>query len=598
MYSPVPQQYRKPRIGPADLFVISLFVFILYGTVVTAQRWHASFQPDFAISLNTSSLVLYSVYSLFRALIAYLMSLIFTLFFGYIAAKYKTAEQVVVPLLDIGQSIPVLAILPGLVLSLVAMFPNSNLGLEIGCIILIFTGQVWNMTFSFYSSIKAVPKHFHEMAQNVQLSFFQKFYYVELPYSSSGLAWNSLMSMAGGWFFLTACEAFTLDTDKQFRLPGLGSYMAVAIEKGDTHAMIWGAISMIILIVGMDFVIWRPIIAWTRRFQLDEQQDTPQEIPYFQQLIQDSKIVRRIEGLFLTILRSGSKKPAVLPTKEEEEKEQRVFFSRRLARHIKRSTHHFELFKQSAFFQFLISKAAFLFFLITGALVSAKVYVFLEPLTKADYFLILESTFQTFARVAFTLVISTLWAVPFGVWVGLSQKRTQFFQPFVQVAASFPAPMLYPIVLTILAYLGIKIGFGSSILMLLGVQWYVLFNVLAGTTMISREMRDTFKVIGLGQKDTWKNLYLPSIFPALVTGWVTAAGGAWNASIVAEYIQYKGETLKATGLGALISDASSHGNYSLLAGSVISMVLLVVGFNRLVWHRLYQLVERRFKLER
>ncbi len=597
MYSPVPQQYRKPRIGPADLFVISLFIFFLYGTVVTAQRWNAHFQPDFSISLDTSSLILYSVYSLFRALIAYLMSLIFTLTVGYVAAKYKTAEQVVIPMLDIGQSIPVLALLPGLVLGLVSVFPNSNLGLEIACIVAIFTGQVWNMAFSFYSSVKAVPKHFYELSKNVQLSFFQQFTYVELPYSSSGLAWNSLMSMAGGWFFLTVCEAFTLDTDKQFRLPGLGSYMAVAIEKGETHAMIWGVVAMITLIVGMDFIIWRPIIAWTRRFQLDEQQDTPQEIPYFQQLIQDSKIVRRIEGLFLSILRSGARKPAVLNLKEDEV-EQRILFSRRIARHIKKSSHHFEALKQSAAVRFILSKAAFLTFLTTGVLVSAKVYVFLLPLTKSDYALIASSTVYTFLRVAFTLIISTIWAVPFGVWVGLSQKRTQFFQPFVQVAASFPAPMLYPIVLTVLAYLDIQIGFGSSVLMLLGVQWYVLFNVLAGTTMISREMRDTFKIIGLSRIDVWKNLYLPSIFPALVTGWVTAAGGAWNASVVAEYIQYKGQTLKAVGLGALISDASSHGNYSLLAGSVIAMVLVVVGFNRLVWHRLYQLIERRFKLER
>ena len=596
MYSPVPQQYRKARIGPADLFVIALFVFFLYGSIVTAQRWNANLQPDFSIDLGTSSLLLYTVYSLFRASIAYLLSLSFTLVFGYLAGKYKTAESIVVPLLDIGQSIPVLALLPGLILGLVAIFPRSNLGLEIGCIIAIFTGQVWNMTFSFYSSIKSVPKHFHELSQNVQLSFLQKFYYVELPYSSSGLAWNSLMSMAGGWFFLTACEAFTLDGDKQFRLPGLGSYMAVAIERGNTHAMIVGVIAMVTLIVGMDFIIWRPIIAWTRRFQLDEQQDTPQEIPYFQQLIQDSKIVRRIESLFLMILRSDPKKHAA--NEDGEPKEQTILFSRRLARQIQKSNHHFQNLRRSETFQFIISKAAFFFFGAMIVLVSAKMYVFLEPLNKADFLLIFDSTFLTFARVAFTLVVSTIWAVPFGVWIGLSQKRTQFFQPFVQVAASFPAPMLYPIVLAILAFLNVGIGFGSTILMLLGVQWYVLFNVLAGTTMISREMRDTFKIIGLNQKETWKNLYLPSIFPALVTGWVTAAGGAWNASVLAEYILYKGETLKAMGLGALINETSSHGNYPLLAGSVLAMVLVVVTFNRLVWHKLYQLVERRFKFER
>lgn len=596
MYSPVPEQYRKERIGPADLLVIGLVVFLLYGSIVTAERWNANLQPDFSIDLDVSSLLLYSVYSVFRASIAYLFSLAFTLVFGYLAAKFKTAEAVIVPLLDIGQSIPVLAFLPGLVLSLVSIFPHSNLGLEIACIIAIFTGQVWNMTFSFYSSVKSVPKHFHELSQNVQLSFLQKFFNVELPYSSSGLAWNSLMSMAGGWFFLTVAEAFTLG-GKEFRLPGLGSYMAVAIERGDTNAMIFGVIAMISVIVGMDFIIWRPIIAWTRRFQLDEQQDTPQEVPYFQQLIQDSKIVRKIENIFLYLLRTTHRKSEKLVTKNDLN-EDRVLFSRRIARQIKQSNHQLRNFWRSDAVQFLVSKLSFFFFGIGGVWLSAKVYVFLLPLSKADLLLIFNSTFFTFARVAFTLIVSTLWAVPFGVWVGLSQKRTQFFQPFVQVAASFPAPMLYPIVLTVLAYLDIGIGFGSSVLMLLGVQWYILFNVLAGTTMISKEMRDTFSLIGLSKRETWKTLYLPSIFPALVTGWVTAAGSAWNASVVAEIIQYKGETLKASGLGALISDATSHGNYPMLAGSVLAMVFVVVGFNRLVWHRLYQLVERKYKFER
>jgi NitT/TauT family transport system permease protein len=593
MYSPVPQQYRKERLQPADLLVVGLFVFFLYGSVVTAQRWNGVLQPDVHIDLSYSSLFIYSVYSLFRASIAYFLSLAFTLVFGYLAAKYKTAERLILPLLDIGQSIPVLGFLPGLVLGLISIFPNSNLGLEFACIIMIFTGQVWNMTFSFYSSVRSVPKHFHELSDNIQLTFMQKFYFVELPYSSSGLAWNSLMSMAGGWFFLTVCEAFTLG-DKVFRLPGLGSYMAVAIEQGNSDAMIAGVISMILLIVGMDFVVWRPIIAWTRRFQLDEQQDSPQEIPYFQKLIQESKIVRRLEGFFLRLIRGSDR-------------------SRRNSDHnlyphlndtiptikpVRKTQHWLKRIQKSAPFQFLTAKIVWIIFLVAGVYISAKLYGLLFPLVLGDWILIVKSTFFTFLRVLFTLVVATVWTVPFGIWVGLSQKRTQFFQPLIQVAASFPAPMLYPIVLAIFVFLHIKIGFGSSILMLLGVQWYVLFNVLAGTTMISRELRDTFSLIALSRADTWKNLFLPSIFPALVTGWVTAAGGAWNASIVAEFIQYRGETLKATGLGALISDATAHGNYPLLAGSLLVMILAVVSFNRTVWHRFYQLVERRFKFER
>jgi NitT/TauT family transport system permease protein len=269
-----------------------------------------------------------------------------------------------------------------------------------------------------------------------------------------------------------------------------------------------------------------------------------------------------------------------------------------LIHQLKKTPRWFKWVKRQKIYDLVLSKISWIMFILFFSWISAKIWVFLQPLTWADLRIIAASTGITFARVIFTLIISTLWTVPFGLWVGLSAERTKFFQPIIQVMASFPAPMLYPIVLAILYFFGIGIGLGSSILMLLGVQWYVLFNVLAGTTMISRELQDTFKIVGVSKKDTWKSLYLPSIFPSLVTGWVTAAGGAWNASIVAEYIQYKGQTLKATGLGALISDATAHANYSLLAGSLISMVIVVVGFNRLVWHKLYQLVERRFKFER
>ena len=589
MYSPVPQQYRKPKLQIADICVLGLFIFLLYGTVVTAQRWHGGLQTDTEINLSYGSLAVYSILSLFRALIAYCLSLLFTLVFGYLAAKYKTAEQIILPLLDIGQSIPVLGFLPGLVLGLIAIFPTNNLGLELACILLIFTGQVWNMTFSFYSSLKSIPKHFLELGENVQLSFFQRFGLIELPYSSSGLAWNSLMSMAGGWFFLTVCEAFTLG-DQHFRLPGLGAYMAVAIEQDNLHAMIAGVVAMVIVIVTVDFFLWRPIIAWTRRFQLDEQQDTPQELPYFQKLIQDSRIIRKIEGVFKELF--------WLFRREKSEAEIHAATAYRPRKKNKNLHKWLEKLNEYSAFKFLAARISWIILVGAAVWVVVKTYAFLQPLTHADLFLISKSTLYTFLRVMFALAISTLWAVPFGLWVGLSQKRTQFFQPFIQIAASFPAPMVYPIVLSILTFLHIGIGFGSSVLMLLGVQWYVLFNVLAGTTMISRELRDTFKLIGLTRTETWKKLYLPSIFPALVTGWVTAAGGAWNASIVSEYVSYKNNTLIATGLGSLISDATAHGNYPVLAGSLLAMVLVVVGFNRTVWHKLYQLVERRFKFER
>jgi NitT/TauT family transport system permease protein len=584
MYSPVPAQYyRRHSLPLGDVIVALLVGFFIYGTIATAQRWSAVFQPAIEIDLSAHALPMYAIYSLFRALIAYGLSLMFTLIMGYWAAKSRPAERVILPLLDIGQSIPVLGFLPGLVLGLIAIFPRSNLGLELSCIVMIFTGQVWNMTFSYYSSLKAVPNHLFDLSQNVRFSPLQRLFNIELPYSSSGLAWNSLMSMAGGWFFLTVCEAFTLG-DQKFRLSGLGSYMAVAIERGNTHAMLAGFVAMILVIVFMDFVIWRPLIAWTRKFRIDEQAEQVQDIPFIQMLLKDSFIVKWTERAARSLVQRFSRRAHRQEFHKKKRKVQRHSLLRRLHRYERKVLRSTVLG-----WGLLLIPTVFLVF---------KFVHLLLPVSLADAVMILKSTVFTFLRVCLALVISTLWALPFGVWVGLSPKRTKFFQPIIQVAASFPAPMLYPLAIFVLDALGIGLGVGAGILMLLGVQWYVLFNVLAGATLISRELRDTFQMARVSRRRRWLDLYLPSVFPNLVTGWVTAAGGAWNASIVAEYIEYQGKTLQTTGLGALISEATASGNFPLLAGSLVAMVVVVVSFNRSVWHKVYALAERRYRFER
>lgn len=574
---------KKPPIPYGDLIIGLLIAFFIYGTVAIARRWTIAFQPSVTIDLSVKSLPSYAIYSLFRALIAYVLSLLFTLIMGYVAAQNRTAERIILPLLDIGQSIPVLGFLPGLVLGLIALFPRSNFGLELSCIVMIFTGQVWNMTFSYYASLKVLPNSFYELSKNVQLSPFQKLINIELPYSASGLAWNSLMSMAGGWFFLTVCEAFTLG-EKQFRLLGLGSYMAVAIEEGNTHAMIAGFIAMVTVIIFMDFVIWRPVVAWTRKFRVDEQAEQIEDIPFIKMLLKDSIIVRAGERIVRALSQFVQQHFNITVA--------RKFRDRQQLKHILTKLQNLGemLFSMRRFWLFVFEIAAICIFIAVGNLLS--------HLSLSDYVRIGTSAAFTFFRVCLALVISTIWAVPFGIWVGLSPKRSRIFQPIIQVAASFPAPMLYPLALLALNAMGIQLGVGAGILMLLGVQWYVLFNVLAGATLISRELRDTFQLANLPRSYVWKNLYLPSVFPNLVTGWVTAAGGAWNASIVAEYIQYKGQTLKTTGLGALISEATSSGNFELLAGSLIAMVVIVVSFNRLVWKKIYSFAERRYRFER
>lgn len=587
---------KRPVSPWADLFIISGLLIFFYFFLNLASRWSAPLETHAQIELSLWVLPIYAFYSLMRALIAYAFSLLFTLVIGFVAAKNEVAEKIILPLLDIGQSIPVLGFLPGLVLGLIALFPNSNIGLEFACIIMIFTGQVWNMTFAYYSSLKGVPTQFHELSQIMRLNWFGKLINIELPFSATALAWNSLMSMAGGWFFLTLCESFSLK-DQDFRIPGLGSYMQLAIEKKDTRGMIFGVIAMMLVIIFTDFVIWRPIIAWSRKFRLEDAQDQTKEIPFMVLMLQESRLVRRVRGLF-------SRNLAKLESKGETQSIElapldpwRAFLKQETGK-VKNFSHWFIRELREALRSKLVINLIYLGILGLLLLSLIQVYELVRPLTIVDWTQILKGTGLTALRVFAALGLASAWAIPAGIWIGSSPKLIRFFQPLVQIAASFPAPMLYPLALMVLTTLGAGIGIGSVVLMLLGVQWYILFNVMAGASTISLDLLDTLNLIGVSKSSRWLKLYLPSVFPSLVTGWITAAGGAWNASIVAEFITYDGKTLQTLGLGAMINQATSSGNFSLLAGCLLAMCVTVVGLNRSLWRSMYRLAESRFRFER
>ncbi len=574
-----------------DLLLLAVFLVFLYFFVSLARHWIAPLETNVTIDLSIGSLPKYSFYSLIRALIAYSCSLFFTLVVGHLAAKNKTAEKIILPLLDICQSIPVVGFLPGLVLGLIAVFPKNNLGLELACIIMIFTGQVWNMTFSYYASLKSVPTQFHELAKILNLSWTKKLVTIELPYSFTNLVWNSLMSMAGGWFFLTICESFSL-SERNFVLPGLGSYMKLAIERQDSLAMWAGVLSMILVIIFFDFLFWRPILAWSQKFRLEDAQDQTKDIPFVMLLLKDSNLVKWFIFKFdeFSLWRTSSKNspenilpkptPLILKNKKTTNFIMRIAKLKRLVPDIVSER---------------LPQALILALLLFGMI---YVYELVRPLSVNQWKQIGLGTLATTLRVVASIVLASLWAIPVGIWIGSSPKLTRFFQPIVQVAASFPAPMLYPLVMLILSSLHIGFGFGSMFLMLLGVQWYVLFNVLAGASTISLELRDTVNLMGLSRISKWKNLYLPSVFPATVTGWVTSAGGAWNASIVAEYFQYGGKTLSTLGLGAMISKATDTGDFAMLTGCLLVMCTTVIGLNRSLWHQLYSIAENRFKYDK
>ena len=562
-----------------DLLVLLLVATTIYGLFAIGQQFHAEYQPLREIHLGASWLAYYTLLSGIRGMVAYLFSLMFTLVVGYAAAKSARAERVIIPLIDIFQSIPVLGFLPAVGLTLIALFPNSSIGMELTAILTIFTSQVWNMTFAFYSSLKSIPHDFSEASTVMGLSWRQRLQSVELPFSAVNLAWNSLLSMAGGWFFLSVCEDFTLGK-REFRLPGVGSYMAVAVAENDHAAMLMGVVAMVVLIVTMDFLIWRPILAWVQRFRLDGVPGTPKEEPFMGMVIRESRLIRWVRL-----------------------KLRRYRFQRR-QNQVDRGTVHgggpLISFPMPKIPDRVLRALGLVLLTVTFVVVAFGTFRLVEVIVSigvTSWVILIRNVFWTFLRVVCAVTLSTLWAVPAGIWIATNPRRTRIMQPLIQIAASFPAPMLYPMAILLFLKAGIGFDWGSMLLMCLGVQWYVLFNVVAGALRIPQELEYSLRLMKTSRWDTWKALYLPSVFPSLVTGWITAAGGAWNASIVAETIRFGGGWLRTSGIGATIAESSNNDDYRLLAASLAILVTVVVVLNRFVWSKIYTLAETRFRLE-
>jgi len=511
------------------------------------------------------------LYSVLRLTIAYVFSLVFTLIYGYVAAYNRKAERFMIPLLDTLQSIPVLSFLPGVMISMVALFPTRQLGVELGSVLLIFTGQVWNMTFSFYSSLKSIPREMYEAAQVYQLSWWQRFRQLELPYAAIGLIWNSMMSVAGGWFFLMACEMFVLG-NRDLRLPGLGSYLQTAANAGNTQAILAGLAVMIGVIVLIDRVVWRPVIAWAEKFKFEQVEAA--EAPRSRIL----DLLRRSRLLSLAAEKS------VMPIREALD----LHFARV---HEASPTPGKRLV--SKWVARIVGIAA-----LTGlAYGVVRMLTLAASVSWADLHTIFMGAGATFLRVEFVLVLAALWTIPVGTLVGLHPRLSAIAQPIAQIAASVPATALFPIILLVLIRAGGGLGIGSIVLLLLGTQWYILFNVIAGATAIPTDLKEVCDVYHFNRVERWQKLFLPGIFPYLVTGFVTASGGAWNASIVAEYFHFRGQTFSTVGLGAVISQATDSGNFRMLLVATLVMAIIVVTINRLLWRRLYALASTRFKLE-
>ncbi len=561
-----------------DAIVVVTIVAAFYGFLNVAREWRGPLRPTVAIDLSPLALPQYVLFSLVRGFSAYLLSLVFTLIYGYIAAYNKRAEKVMIPLLDILQSIPVLGFLPGLVLALVALFPHSNVGLELAAVLMIFTGQVWNMTFSFYNSLRAIPNDLREAGSVYKLKWWERFTKLELPYSAIGLVWNSMMSMAGGWFFLTINEAFVLG-NKDFRLPGIGSYMSVAIAEGNVPAMIYAIIAMVLMIILVDQLFWRPIVAWVQKFKFEETEAAENPSSFVLSMLQKSnmlkftrkKIWHPISSMSIKVIGGAAaieQRVLALPGKYEK------------------------------FLKLVLQWLGRVAVTAVVAFGAFKLFSLLSEVRPDEWETIVVRLVLTFLRVSSAVALGTLMMVPLGVAIGMHPKLSRILQPVVQIAASFPAPMVFPLVILFLSKAGISIEVGAIALMILGTQWYILFNVIAGAMAIPHDLQEAARFARLTRPQMWKRLILPGIFPSLVTGWVTAAGGAWNASIVSEYVHFGKQELVATGLGATITTATDSGNFGMLAGSILVMSTTVVMINRFFWKRFYNIAEQKFSLNK
>ena len=531
-----------------------------------------------AISTDLLNIPYYAGRTVLRMWIAFGFALLFTFIVGYAAAKNRVARSIVLPALDILQSVPVLGFLSITVTGFMALFPGSLLGVECASIFAIFTGQVWNMTFGFYHSLVTIPNDLQEAAVNFRLSRWQRFSTLEVPSSMHGLIWNSMMSFGGGWFFVAQSEAITV-LNKNIKLPGLGSYMATAVEQGDNLAALWAILAMLAVIVATDQLVWRPLLAWADKFKMEltESGEAPESWLY--NFLRRAYIFPWLEEHIIYPISDGFtllKKRAMLL----EAIPQR---SRNLAGRI--------LFWLAGGFLGL-----WVVYEVILGIVAAVDTVY-NHVSAADIFRLFVLGLLTMGRVVLMTILATLIWTPIGVWIGSKPKIARLAQPLAQIAASFPVNMTFPFMVGFFVASHLGINWGSIILIAMGTQWYILFNVIAGAMAIPNDLKEAAETYGLRRWPLWRTLILPAIFPFWVTGACTAAGGAWNASIVAELATWGQTRLKADGLGAYIAEVTQKGDTPMIICSIAVMCVFVVITNKLLWRRLYDYAERRFHLD-
>jgi NitT/TauT family transport system permease protein len=556
-----------------DAIIILILFGLISALVFGLQHMTTPYAlgESIPISLDPAMLPRYAINSVIRMFLALTLSLIFTFTVGTLAAKNQRAEKFIIPFIDIMQSVPILGFLSITVLGFIYLFPGSQLGPECAAIFAIFTSQVWNMALSFYQSLRTIPKDLTEVTRVLQLTSWQRFWRLEVPFATPALIWNTMMSLSGGWFFVVASEAISVN-NQQITLPGIGSYIMVATKAADYSAIGYVIITMLVVILIYDQLLFRPLIAWSEKFKAEVATDV-NPTSWFLTLLQRARLIHTLSS-GLGYLRDFLTKP---------------WFKRRY-----RSPRPIPLrVKQALSWTAVTFWNSFLFLTIVGSVIMLGWFIYQE-VTFIEILTVFYLGLITTLKVFILIILSSIIWVPIGVWIGLKPRLVPIVQPIAQFLAAFPANLLYPVIYMLIFTYSLNINIWSAPLMILGAQWYILFNVIAGASSLPQELSYVTKNYGVKGWLWWRKVILPGIFPYYVTGAMTAAGGCWNASIVSDVVTWGGKTLVAIGLGGYITHFTGIGDFPRIGLGIGVMALYVILINRLLWHKLYLFAEERY----
>jgi NitT/TauT family transport system permease protein len=572
---------RMPPLGLGqtgflpNLYDLAIFILIAAAFVGLAHGAHEMASPAERltlepVTLDPANLPAYALRTTLRMFAAIVASLLFTFVVATLAAKSRKAELIIIPALDILQSVPVLGFLTFTVVFFLHLFPQSVLGAECAAIFAIFTAQAWNMAFSFYQSLRTLPSDLEEVSRHFGLSPWLRFWRLEAPFAAPGLIWNTMMSMSGGWFFVVASEAITVG-NTTVKLPGIGSWLAVAIDAKDIRAVLLAVGTMAVVILAYDQLLFRPVVAWADKFRFEQTAAQQRPRSWVYDFWRRGRVIRRVSATMAWL--GGRLSMISLPFGRPSRSRTPALFAR------------------------LADLLWLPFVLLVVAYALWRIVEFVDvSLGWADVGTAFGLGLLTLLRVVVLITLASLVWVPIGVWIGLRPWAANKVQPVAQFLAAFPANVLFPVAVVGIVRFHLNPDIWLSPLMVLGTQWYILFNVIAGASAFPTDLREVSTLFRLRSWQWWRNVILPGILPYYVTGALTASGGSWNASIVAEVASWGDTKLKAAGLGSYIADATEAGDYPRVVLGIAVMSILVVAFNRLVWRPLYRLAERRFRV--